>query len=101
MVLSLLFGWEGYKMLRWAGSKEFTGGCCEHCRITPGASGKENDVEINVLAAVKDKCDCCSESEKGSCNAEEVPGGDATVSEVIFNLTKTLGQLTLFFLHRL
>ncbi|KAF8898260.1 hypothetical protein CPB84DRAFT_1780743 [Gymnopilus junonius] len=33
MVLSILFGWEGYKMVRWARNKDFTGGCCDDCRV--------------------------------------------------------------------
>lgn len=50
MVLSTLFGWEGYKMVRWASSAEFTGGCCDDCKEMPDSesSVNEKDVELGV-----------------------------------------------------
>ncbi|KAI6021487.1 hypothetical protein BKA83DRAFT_4282581, partial [Pisolithus microcarpus] len=30
IVIALLFGWEGIKMVRWAQDKDFSGGCCAH-----------------------------------------------------------------------
>lgn len=32
IVIGLLFGWEGVKMIRWAWNKQFDGGCCADCR---------------------------------------------------------------------
>ncbi|KAH7882341.1 hypothetical protein F5I97DRAFT_1785080, partial [Phlebopus sp. FC_14] len=31
IVIALLFGWEGIKMIRWAMDKDFDGGCCASC----------------------------------------------------------------------
>ncbi|KAI5995681.1 hypothetical protein EDD15DRAFT_2164883, partial [Pisolithus albus] len=31
IVIALLFGWEGIKMVRWAQARDFSGGCCAHC----------------------------------------------------------------------
>ncbi|KIJ15946.1 hypothetical protein PAXINDRAFT_11520 [Paxillus involutus ATCC 200175] len=32
IVIGLLFGWEGFKMVRWARHEDFDGGCCTDCR---------------------------------------------------------------------
>ncbi|KAF9559569.1 hypothetical protein CPC08DRAFT_666299 [Agrocybe pediades] len=84
MVLSILFGWEGYKMLRWAGSKEFTGGCCEHCRIESSAKGEGlKDLESGGDAnGVMEKCDCCSDDEKEKEKEDAVgpPNGDISIT---------------------
>ncbi|KAG9312381.1 hypothetical protein JVU11DRAFT_6758 [Chiua virens] len=31
IVIGLMFGWEGFKMIRWARNEEFDGGCCGDC----------------------------------------------------------------------
>ena len=62
IVLSILFGWEGIKMVRWASSANFTGGCCQNCQIdtipTIEASGGAELGEV-----YRDICSCCSEKE--------------------------------------
>jgi len=60
IVLSILFAWEGFKMVRWASSAEFNGGCCESCRIDIPtiATGDEELGEV-----YRDICKCCSEKE--------------------------------------
>ncbi|TFK31852.1 hypothetical protein BDQ12DRAFT_744870 [Crucibulum laeve] len=58
IILSFLFAWEGIKMVRWARSSEFTGGCCESCRIDTDLKG---DAELGEV--YRDICECCSEKE--------------------------------------
>ncbi|KDR84363.1 hypothetical protein GALMADRAFT_220132 [Galerina marginata CBS 339.88] len=74
MVLSILFGWEGFKMVRWASSSEFTGGCCEedhHHGTEPESEPSEKDAELGISAKAKPT----SGSRQGSC-----PTGDACKS---------------------
>ncbi|KDR84364.1 hypothetical protein GALMADRAFT_220133 [Galerina marginata CBS 339.88] len=63
MCLSILFGWEGFKMVRWASSTEFTGGCCDDCRLTP--ESEQSDSEKDVELGIKEKG--VSESKQGGC----------------------------------
>ncbi|KAH7888633.1 hypothetical protein F5I97DRAFT_1854244 [Phlebopus sp. FC_14] len=39
IIIGLLFGWEGLKMVRWAQDREFNGGCCGHKHATIVAGG--------------------------------------------------------------
>lgn len=68
MVLSVLFGREGYKMVRWAWSKEFTGGCCEDCRLDSTDQGTPQ-VDKGSGEWSNEKLSCCSDVEKGGCCA--------------------------------
>lgn len=65
IVLSVLFAWEGHKMVSWARDPEFTGGCCEDCRAAPatGPASGVGDVELGVSKDVKEKSGCCYISE--------------------------------------
>ncbi|KAF9257952.1 hypothetical protein L218DRAFT_964895 [Marasmius fiardii PR-910] len=69
IVLGLLFGWEGYKMLRWAQSPNFDGGCCS------GHNHSHKDLEAarrqteELSERKKDLCECCSQSE--ACRTSE------------------------------
>jgi hypothetical protein len=56
MVLSVLFGWEGCKMIRWAHSADFTGGCCNSCRVTLETEPQEKDAELGITTEEKDGC---------------------------------------------
>lgn len=78
MVLSILFGWEGFKMVRWAHSKNFTGGCCDDCRVDEPKPKK--DPELGTTA--DEKCDCCASSENGSCggSGDDIGRVDTKVS---------------------
>jgi len=57
IVLGLLFAWEGVKMLKWALSNEFTGGCCQDCRVPPPAQAELGEV-------YRDICECCVQKEE-------------------------------------
>lgn len=59
LVLGGLFGWEGYKMLRWAGDPAFNGGCCRSCADVP--------VPDELAETYRDLCGCCAE--KDDCKA--------------------------------
>jgi hypothetical protein len=56
IVLGGLFAREGVKMLRWARSDEFTGGCCTDCHAPA-------DVQAELDVVHRDICKCCSEKE--------------------------------------
>jgi hypothetical protein len=59
LILGLLFGWEGLKMIRWAMSKDFGGGCCAaHCVQPAGVA------EAELGEAYRDMCSCCLEKEE-------------------------------------
>ncbi|KAK7043215.1 hypothetical protein VNI00_008569 [Paramarasmius palmivorus] len=62
VVLGLLFGWEGWKMWRWATSPEFDGGCCNHCHSKEAGDSEAGKVEIEER--YKDLCGCCLASEE-------------------------------------
>lgn len=61
LVLGLLFGWEGYKLIKWARDPEFDGSCCKSCQ-PPAAQPNEPYFDL---------CDCCAEKsmckEAGKC----------------------------------
>lgn len=57
-------------MVVWAGSKEFTGGCCEDCRVRPGEKGDRGNDDIEKGKRTSEgsgERHCCSDPEKGSC----------------------------------
>lgn len=57
-------------MVRWASSADFTGGCCQSCRIDKTGTG---DAELGEDGDVCKRC--CSEEEKEDCrNSEECKG---------------------------
>ena len=58
IALGLLFAWEGVKMMRWARSNEFTGGCCQGCQDRPSLAQAE------LAEVYRDMCDCCLEKEE-------------------------------------
>lgn len=63
LVLGLLFGWEGYKMLRWATSPSFDGGCCDHHHNHDVEAGNDGE-KVEIKERYKDLCECCYESEE-------------------------------------
>lgn len=77
MVLGLLFVWEGVKMVRWARSSEFGGGCCPADCVSRVETG---DAELGHV--YRDICECCQE--KVECrNSDECKClGTASVGEV-------------------
>ena len=58
IAIGLMFGWEGVKMLRWAGNSEFDEGCCGECRNKEGTAGTASG------------CGTSAESEKVSKSIE-------------------------------
>jgi hypothetical protein len=69
IVLGLLFGWEGIKMIKWARNKNFSGGCCSaHCAATPGTADAElGDVERDICTCCQEKQEC-RESDDCKCS---------------------------------
>ena len=53
LILGALFGWEGYKMIKWVRDPNFDGGCCKEC-LPPG-----NAAELGE--SYRDLCKCCIE----------------------------------------
>lgn len=61
IILGLMFGREGVKMVRWARNPEFDGGCCGACRA-PG------DIETGKMEKTSSKCESDEEDEcKAGC----------------------------------
>lgn len=73
IVLGLLFGWEGYKMIKWVRDPDFDGGCCGSCKVPAVAL---HSAELGEQ--YKDLCECCSEksecrdSDECKCAGEDV-----------------------------
>ena len=59
LVLGGLFGWEGFKMLRWVRDPGFDGGCCRSCAVVPATD--------ELAETYQDLCGCCAE--KLECKA--------------------------------
>jgi len=62
LLLGLLFGWEGWKMIRWVRNPAFDGGCCD--------CGPKNGSALDIGAAelgeqYHDLCECCRQ--KSEC----------------------------------
>ncbi|KAF8438986.1 hypothetical protein L210DRAFT_3542921 [Boletus edulis BED1] len=74
ILIGVLFGWEGVKMIRWARSVDFNGGCCGACHPREAASleqaEKPNEPE--------QKQDACSPSTQccGCTKKEDAVDGD-------------------------
>lgn len=70
LVLGVLFGWEGYKMIKWVRDPNFDGGCCKECHPT-------RDVE-ELGERYRDLCSCCVENiackNAGECKCEDNAG---------------------------
>ena len=73
LILGALFGWEGYKMIKWVRDPNFDGGCCKEC--LPSGNAEE------LGESYRDLCECCTENIEcktaGECkcgrnNGEEV-----------------------------
>lgn len=70
LLLGFLFGWEGWKMLRWVRNPAFDGGCCDHQHGKKGAAVKDAKVNKEELREqYRDLCECCYE--KPECRESE------------------------------
>ena len=77
MILGVLFGWEGYKMIKWVRDPNFDGGCCKEC--LPSGNAEE------LGESYRDLCDCCIE--KSECkNAGECKCGGNVGEEVYLQI---------------
>ncbi|KAF8451157.1 hypothetical protein L210DRAFT_3640235 [Boletus edulis BED1] len=74
IVIGLMFGWEGVKMIRWARHKDFDGGmcapCCSKdaaapkCATPPADAEKPNALEQEPsLCSCSQCCGCCKKEE--------------------------------------
>ena len=71
LILGALFGWEGYKMIKWVRDPNFDGGCCKGC----------TDNEEELGETYQDLCGCCTE--KSECkSAGECKCGENVDEEV-------------------
>lgn len=81
LILGILFGWEGFKMIRWVSNPAFDGGCCDH-------EGKKPAVRDGSTAELgqqyRDLCECCLEKSECKESGECKCGGsdDASVNSV-------------------
>jgi hypothetical protein len=74
ILLGLLFGWEGWKMVQWVQDPEFNGGCCKTCMPADIAIGHTRPPSPKY----QDLCSCCLEkdicrqSDKCKCDSESI-----------------------------
>jgi len=79
IVLGLLFGWEGVKMVMWARDPTFSGGCCKDCKPLPV------DARMELGEQYRDICECClekkecRESDGCKCSVEQTGGEEHLV----------------------
>jgi len=85
IILGFLFAWEGIKMVRWARSPEFTGGCCGSCQIVGDLRG---DAELGEVH--RDICECCSEKENCRDSSECRCSDDGSSSKTGDKQAKTV-----------
>jgi divalent metal cation (Fe/Co/Zn/Cd) transporter len=75
IVIGLMFGWEGFKMVRWARNKEFDGGCCAHCHsedtAAPGSKTPSAEAEAEKPEEPEQKRCLCSSSKCYACSTKE------------------------------
>jgi Co/Zn/Cd efflux system component len=79
IVIGMMFGWEGVKMIKWARNEDFDGGCCGGChsdKATPECSTPEAEAEKRKEPEQKDSL--CSSSTRccDSCKKEEPVNGE-------------------------
>ncbi|KAF8137224.1 hypothetical protein EV363DRAFT_1317151 [Boletus edulis] len=74
ILIGILFGWEGVKMIRWARSVDFNGGCCGACHPREAASLEQAE-KPNESEQKQDACSpstqCC-----GCTKKEDAVDGD-------------------------
>ena len=66
LILGALFGWEGYKMIKWVRDPNFDGGCCKECTGNAEELGE----------SYRDLCDCCTEKNECKIAGECKCGGN-------------------------
>ncbi|KAG1869590.1 hypothetical protein F4604DRAFT_891249 [Suillus subluteus] len=67
IVIAMLFGWEGFKMIRWASNDKFNGGCC--CGQEERKADKKPIPDVTQQPSTAPKR-CCGQEEP---NAEKQP----------------------------
>jgi hypothetical protein len=79
LLLGALFGWEGWKMIRWVRNPAFDGGCCD-CAPKERASLPLPITELGEQ--YRDLCDCCQQKEECK-EAQECKCGDVESNESV------------------
>jgi len=79
IAISLLFGWEGIKAIRWARNKDFDGGCCGDCRSmdkdapTPACATTSTEAgKPEISETERSSCSSCTRCCAGSKKVEPV-----------------------------
>jgi len=72
LFLGILFGWEGWKMIRWVRNPAFDGGCCD-C----GSKTRTDPLAATELGEqYRDLCECCQQKEEckesGECKCTDI-----------------------------
>ncbi|KAJ7591519.1 hypothetical protein C8J56DRAFT_782678 [Mycena floridula] len=67
LLLGVLFGYEGFKMIRWVLDPAFDGGCCDTCHLR-----KPLDPEpaVQLPEQYRDLCPCCEDKEECKSSGE-------------------------------
>lgn len=76
IVIGVLFGWEGVKMMRWARNEGFDGGCCAACHpevVEGGAATLTPPAEMEKPKELEEKQAACSSTHCCGCAKKEEP----------------------------
>ncbi|KAF8463558.1 hypothetical protein JB92DRAFT_3066470 [Gautieria morchelliformis] len=82
LLLGVLFGWEGWKMVRWVRSPEFDGGCCGDCGPKKKAAAALPAGTAELGEQYQDLCACCVNKSECKESGECKCGGDTAADEV-------------------
>lgn len=91
LLLGLLFGWEGWKMVRWVCNPAFDGGCCGHCAHHKNPVPPMAAAELGEL--IRDLCERCLQNsecrESEECKCEKAASNDPVSSQIPESLIPT------------
>ncbi|KAF9239807.1 hypothetical protein BU15DRAFT_74342 [Melanogaster broomeanus] len=68
IVIALLFGWEGIKMVRWGQNKDFDGGCCSDCRPSKQTAKVETPLQNATVGSMEEQVS--AKGPHGCCGKE-------------------------------
>jgi hypothetical protein len=76
LILGILFGWEGIKMIRWVTNPAFDGGCCDNCHLRQPPQGSKSGAPVGMVEQYRDLCACCAEKpecrDSGECKCTDI-----------------------------
>jgi len=84
LLLGILFGWEGWKMVRWVCDPAFDGGCCGHCGPHKKSVPPVGAAELGEIS--RDLCERCLQNSEcrvsDECKCEKVASDEAVSQRI-------------------